>query len=495
MKRIIKIISIILVICLIVSIMTSSAYAVGGQRGKAGLLAILQALNIFMYQLEGGVRTVTPDLIEYLWNPYTYTDWMDYADRSTIQINGNVIIDGEEYTDIWLSKDAADKFRTNALDIITDFNIASNSGATFAEGFGELDGIPVYRLSNGNIQSQYYIINSVGDYALGNVGINVAPAQYNPGYYRFQGTLSNGTSGSANSQFPGKVYALVTSKSGNVINGWTLYVVRPNNSQYSIVGANNLWIYDPFEFNYISENVNLDPIPMGQGLHIYVPQEDFPSAQIPDGQYPIQYPDPQTPGDPGTNVDISDLIADIIDQLFDDLNIEIDPETGIPILPIPVPTIGEPLPVPQPEPEGTISQTPWATLAEKLNRIIQLIQNIPQAISTIPSTIESIGQDIIDAIDSIGDIASDIADKIETGITDLFKDFIDGLRNVFAPILLRIKSALSIWHYVIEWLQSVGSVFTWIFGIASQTSYYIVLPIYASIAAAITIAIYKRFGR
>lgn len=473
------------------SIMTSSAYAVGGQRGKAGLLAILQALNIFMYQLEGGVRTVTPDLIEYLWNPYTYTDWMDYADRSTIQINGNVIIDGEEYTDIWLSKDAADKFRTNALDIITDFNIASESGATFAEGYGSFAGIPVFNV-NGLIMSQTYRYNANGEYRLGNSSVNITNNN------RLSWYLDNGdgTARNLNASLPVRLEVREATKSGGIVTGYSGIARYSNNTNYfyfSNKGYNI--IHDPFDFAYVSGIVDVDPIPSGQGLHIYVPQEDFPSDQIPDGQYPIQYPDPQIPGDPGTNVDISDLIADIIDQLFDDLGIEIDPETGIPILPIPVPTIGEPLPVPQPEPEGTISQTPWATLAEKLNRIIQLIQNIPQAISTIPSTIESIGQDIIDAIDSIGDIASDIADKIETGITDLFKDFIDGLRSIFAPILLRIKSALSIWHYVVEWLQSIGGVFTWIFGVASQTSYYIVLPIYASIAAAITIAIYKRFGR
>lgn len=474
------------------SIMTSSAYAVGGQRGKAGLLAILQALNIFMYQLEGGVRTVTPDLIEYLWNPYTYSDWIDYADRSTIQINGNVIIDGEEYTDIWLSKDAADKFRTNALDVITDYNIASNSGANFAQGYGYLGNTPLF-LVNNQARTQNWIVNNPPGTS------NNPSIFYDFKHFRngvdydsyFMNQIVRSQSFESN-WFPYTYYAYINN------NVPYLHAIYDNgSSQYDnqIRNSQGYIRIDPFDFNYIAETIETNPIPEGQGLHIYVPQEDFPSAQIPDGQYPIQYPDPQIPGDPGTNVDISDLIADIIDQLFDDLNIEIDPETGIPILPIPVPTIGEPLPIPQPEPEGTISQTPWATLAEKLNRIIQLIQNIPQAISTIPSTIESIGQDVIDAIDSIGDIASDIADKIETGITDLFKDFIDGLRNIFTPILLRIKSALSIWHYVVEWIQSVGGVFSWIFGIASQTSYYIVLPIYASIAAAITIAIYKRFGR
>lgn len=61
----------------------------------------------------------------------------EYLDRSTLSIRPNAItIDGVPYTNVWLSHDAADAFRINSYDIITAWNIASESNGTFASGSG-----------------------------------------------------------------------------------------------------------------------------------------------------------------------------------------------------------------------------------------------------------------------------------------------------------------------------------------------------------------------
>ena len=54
---------------------------------------------------------------------------------------------------------------------------------------------------------------------------------------------------------------------------------------------------------------------------------------------------------------------------------------------------------------------------------------------------------------------------------------------------------MGLWHYVVEWLASVNAPFVWIFGVMSGASANMVLPIYATLAGSICIAIYKALGR
>lgn len=50
-----------------------------------------------------------------------------------------------------------------------------------------------------------------------------------------------------------------------------------------------------------------------------------------------------------------------------------------------------------------------------------------------------------------------------------------------------------IWSYVRDWVQSIGSWFSWMFGVFSSLPYAMVVPIYASAVIVIVLGIYRRF--
>lgn len=118
-------------------------------------------------------------------------------------------------------------------------------------------------------------------------------------------------------------------------------------------------------------------------------------------------------------------------------------------------------------------------------------QSAVEELEGVNSGILGLGDILSDILDSLGDIAQ----AIETALVDVFMAFINGFELAFSDLLSALKSALGIWHYVVEWLASISGVFAFFWSIASGTSYYIVLPIYACVAAAICLAVYKRFGR
>ena len=107
-------------------------------------------------------------------------------------------------------------------------------------------------------------------------------------------------------------------------------------------------------------------------------------------------------------------------------------------------------------------------------KIIYQLQNIIETLQTLPQQ---------------------ILEDIETGPSKVFRKALDILKSLFFPLLLPIKAMMGLWHYVVEWLQSVNAPFVWIFGIMSGASYNMVLPIYAVLAGSICIAIYKALGR
>ena len=104
-------------------------------------------------------------------------------------------------------------------------------------------------------------------------------------------------------------------------------------------------------------------------------------------------------------------------------------------------------------------------------------------------------QQIAEIPEAIRELADQILEDIELGPAKLFDKALDILKSLFLPLLLPIRAMMNLWHYVVEWIQSVSSPFTWIFGIMSSTSYNMVLPIYALLAGGICISIYKALGR
>lgn len=473
MKRIIKIISIILVICLIMSLYIQSAYAITPEivaisGGLAGIIGILIGIKY--------IADITPVQFNSMIMQYA----PQIADATLLY--GNMIQNPIGTTSLFINKAFFDWLKGINSNIITEESIQDYDSGIFGN-YGSILGVPITEYNNNIFRSNRYVVpQPVGEIGwiqkTTGYGLNTPELEnwssFNSGaiwYIQY-------TNGFSNARIN------IASSSANV------------SSQYIHVNR------DGINIEYETDGIDLtigEDLPDNGGAVITIPESGF--------------------------TDIESLIERIIEkyleQEVDEIDIELVSEE-------PIPDYG-PL----------ISDTPFIDLiglfrhleqeieevfVDTVGSIAEVIEDIgtdiiglfgdletwiADTIGAIGETIEDVGQDIIGigesvietvesidlSIDSIVEGISDIAEKIETGIIELFQGFIQGLNRIFNPILLRIKSALSIWHYVVEWLQSVGGVFTWIFGIASQTSYYIVLPIYASIAAAITIAIYKRFGR
>lgn len=50
-----------------------------------------------------------------------------------------------------------------------------------------------------------------------------------------------------------------------------------------------------------------------------------------------------------------------------------------------------------------------------------------------------------------------------------------------------------IWYYVVQWVNSISTWFTWMFGVFANLPYAMVVPIYASAVVVIVLGVYKRF--
>ena len=134
-----KLISIFVVVMLLSAICITPAHAVGSfsQRSRAFIASALAALNI----VTQSTVMDTASLVEYIADPMnvTYTHMDAWQDRPEIQIYPDwTVIDGQPYTDIWISNEAAEKFRIDAFDFKTAYAITSNSQGNIASGAGHL---------------------------------------------------------------------------------------------------------------------------------------------------------------------------------------------------------------------------------------------------------------------------------------------------------------------------------------------------------------------
>lgn len=164
------------------------------------------------------------------------------------------------------------------------------------------------------------------------------------------------------------------------------------------------------------------------------------------------------------------------------------------------------IPTVTPVNDGTIANTGYDTLREALSNISTGIQNtlritsgaIRQALDAIKSVGITIAGTLEAILEGIQDIALSIEGIIESIINaDItwFGDIVDSVKLPFMPILNTFKQGVSIWHYVVEWLQAISAPFQLFFGVMVGTGSVFVTPIYACIAGTIVLAIYKRFGR
>lgn len=109
--------------------------------------------------------------------------------------------------------------------------------------------------------------------------------------------------------------------------------------------------------------------------------------------------------------------------------------------------------------------------------------------------IKSLAESAVDYLEGIAEYVGELVEEIVEGTETLIAGILNQIPQVFSVIFGPIKQASSIWHYVVEWIQSIGAPFQFIWSMASGTSYYIILPVYASLAAAVVLAFYKRFGK
>lgn len=109
--------------------------------------------------------------------------------------------------------------------------------------------------------------------------------------------------------------------------------------------------------------------------------------------------------------------------------------------------------------------------------------------------IRSLAQSAVNYLEGIAEHVGELVEEIVEGTETLISGILNQIPQAFGVIFGPIKQASSIWHYVVEWIQSIDAPFQFIWLMASGTSYYIILPVYASLAAAVVLAFYKRFGK
>lgn len=496
------------------------------QRFNAWVASALVAANITIGSTVAPVQQVLDTLnygADMPWTPqYTYQGptWDDdIMDRAVIHVMPDVVtIDGVDYTDIWLSTDASQKFRVNAFDLESAWNIASNSNGIYASGYGYSDGIPLYQIGN-KIVSQHYGVTfptatsqyKYANYQIGDWGVSLRTRLY-------AGSKQAAADASQNGEFNS-----YTSVSNNLPNYNGYIQVRYGSSAYRLycvtdngaggeLAAHFQSISNPtvsaFDFDWVSGTIPAEQLPDGTGLHFLVPSSytdsgsggdvynydihDLitlnPNITNPNG-YEFNF-DPDLNPDFQLDLDTNDALGAIIsaviaaylaDLLSNGTKIEY--------------SIDEPEPAPDPDtpdPDVPIGDQDPIWLDNLLRWIKTTIDNLGDRIH---HDIDSIKEVIQDILQSIEEMADKILEDIELGPAKLFDKALDILKTLFLPLLLPIRAMMNLWHYVVEWIQSVSSPFTWIFGVMSGTSYNMVLPIYALLAGGICISIYKALGR
>lgn len=517
-----KLIALLFVAVLCVSLM-GSAYAVSPlvTRAKAFIAATMLASNLVIEPINAAFDSAYANGIDPLnLVPAIHETWTDYLDQSVIQVRPDVVtVDGVEYSQILLGPQAAQSLRVAGLDFTTAYNILSNQSEsiTYASGYAIVDGVPIYKIDN-VYRSPYYILGVPGTYNIGDGTYTV----YNYNNINNGGRITvDGVSSSKNT-FP--ISRPVIGFIEKYSSSWRYYVayLQANGSPANAAYRDNTDpVVDntPFSFDYTSGIIDA-PLAEDDWLVIQVPTEY--SDPVSGNTYNINniinnYPDlPQGREiniDPTLNpnfqndIDLGNGIGDLINTILNLLDVlpDFKFEFNKNVEPQPEP---EPAPVPDPEviPEidiipddpitpDTIANTDYDFLSKLLRWIQSTINNFRVATSNAFHNIQETLNDILDSFQNIGDIINDLPTAFETHLINTFKKALDVLKGLLAPIFLLLKNALGIWHYVVEWLALIAAPFAWIIGRFSSAGNGIMLPIYASIAGFIVIAVYKRFGR
>lgn len=466
--------------------------ATSKNRFGAWLGSALLALNITLSSTVAPLEQMYEYVAEPIWNQieYTYpaTNWEDdIMDRSVIKIvPDSVTIDGQQYTDIWLSHDAAEKFRVNAFDFQTAYALASNTNGTFAQGVGTINGVPAYLVNNVTRTQGTNIPYANGDYYLESpLGFRVTSNAQVPSGKYFSATADNFTNRTSLG-FQSQSHWPMTDC--YFYPGGVSFAYADNPSQhYNYSVSQAVLTRDPFDFDYVTGTIPADQVlPADTGMNIRVPS-NTPGLQV-FIQNNIDYTEDNGKTidfnlDPDIELEIDDLI-DIIAPILVDLDFGDVTFTEIPDTPTPAPVLPDTV-FPDTQVDDAL-QPIINTINNNTQNIIETIPAPSEITNPIIQEIQNTGDEIIENIPKIDEICNNIdaapINDLDLGTTRL--------PTFLLPYITDLRGALGIWHYVTDWVSSINSTFSFILGVLAGTS--ILTPIYASIAGYMCIRAYRR---
>lgn len=534
-KSIKRIICFAFVIVLCVTMSASAFASPLSQRVKAYIMAAALASNLVLEPV--GAVVDASNAVDPLGIVSTISgnnaSWTDYIDQSVIQVKKDVVtVDGVPYSQIWLGPEAAQALRLGNLDFVSAYNIANNisSSVSYASGGGYIGGLPVYHVDgwtgNTYFQSPLYTAPSIGVYEIGEFTVTTTPNSSNRNNYTISSDYGNY---SGNYLFETEGFG---ARANSSMNNAMFSLKNPSLGFFAGVYVTESGIERiPFSFDYTSGVIDA-PIADDDWLVIQVPSQhpgttshpgydiddivqDYP--ELPQGKTinvdPTLNPQYQTDIDLGNDLgDLINTIMNLLDLLKDtggfkiEFNKNVNPDPEPEPAPVPDPeVIPDVDPVPDaPVESDTIADTLYDYLDALLRWIQSTIDNFRVVVSNYLHNIDMLLQKIYDEIVEFPEALKDffdpdwfnkLAEGLEQHAINTAKKAIDALKRIFAPILLLLKNALGIWHYVVEWIAYIGTPFSWILGVFQSAGSGIMLPIYASIAGFIVIAVYKRFGQ
>lgn len=519
-KNIISIVF-VTVLCALISVVAYASDPLTAGLGWAGLAGSGVTIGGMAGLTAGQVNSIynaqTGSQIDsYLNDPNNIGEFMSFGSY-------HETIDNVEYSDIWISHDFASYIQSEGFGYIIDKTINSESTGILASGYGFADGVPIYSL-DGYTRSITYNFPWNSSVSIGNISvsndISTGPMSWTVVFSN--GSTSSRTYGSTLSANNAQVLIVKDGNDFKIRAGYSKSNGWPGNYSAFTVPS-SLVIVEEFDFNYVSSVIDTTPISSDDGLRLFIPSSYLPE---PSGQYFID----------GAGNDNINILSTAITQAVADgvaKSIVYEPEDRTePIPPPPIPSIipvptpepvpsFEPVPTPEPLPTTPIEETTLQDIENAIisggagtdNIILDESHDIQERIAStgayIGAILEAIRElirqgliSLLDAIELVKGLLSELVQTLEnvleaiiTHPLDLFGAVLDGIGNFFGGAFGELKRHLGIWHYVVEWIASISGVFAWIFAICNSTSYYIVLPIYALVAAAICLALYKRFGR
>lgn len=493
------------------------------------LIPVLDAIGVIV-----GGSSLTPGIVDSVLGDPSRTDIPIELNGSHVTYTPNAVeIDGIEFDKLIYSSEFAAFLQDQGFDWLEANGITSDSEGIVASGEGFVFGIPVFYF-DGQVRSQNFVMSDYGNYGIGQLDVDVVEWTTNYPYkasVTFNGSPLGGDLTARDVDLPFVFYVYGRHSGGHLLDGNGTFLISNGAGRTATGSAQDASVASQFEFDWLAGTIDLTPLD-GQTLEVLVPHGYIPDS-VPSGD---------------ATVGIDNSIIDTIHQALIDALVHLEEIIGEFVDP-PVPP-----PTPTPIPTDDLGSVPYPAWLDTFgNRVNQGIQNINDTIGLFKDSVEdffdTVGQGIQDALEdmfdlvglfkdgvldaldtwgqSIEDAIDDLGTLVNTGITslrqileairtavasipatltqilehikqghlDLFKGVLDAIKVVFAPILIALKSALRLWHYVVEWVQATAPVFSTFIGFMSGTSYNMVLPIYAALAGPICIAIYKRFGR